>query len=872
MPSPLSPELRGQSLPQISQSETTAQMTLADSETYFSSSIGQNPALKRNSMMRQKSNLSIDSRDSDISIPSGRKSALSMESRDSEKSTVRPSRRKSVMAIVLGLRDTEAREFRSLSETKPEENNLEVVSEFPQIVVADVNDTDTSQEYDLMTPTVGFQNPFWEDPISKSHLAPDKNMLAPIPSQVSLGSVGTTASSASSIVRGIRHVLPQFSATETPPKPRRRSTFERVKRELFPQLPSKPVLAAKRHKATSPSGMSRSQHIRQVNHEAELCKSEKISTEDRPSDEELRLRNEIMGSSPFNDNLNVAEEQNKGDSPEQKHTFVIPIPEAALPTEASTATKMSESKLRWPMKIDLSELKPITFGLVPTPTKPQPPSNLSLQMPALESISETPQIIFDSGLFTPAGFSDKTQSQHLRSVSRDSMRHTRRRKPTPNSEESSLIGSPTPLSAVQPKSGHRPTVKAWLPMMSPQRGVKRPQSSESLFPKSASPLPLASFHNAGRPVRRSSVSAGATVSMLKPPGIERRSSTSTPSMNPKKAWNVSSPEQCDNTQASSNPFSHIWKPYLPERRCSTSAPSLDTKAVWDVSKAGLSDNTQVSSDQCAQTWKPHVPEAHSGKSTTSIETKVSTASLKSKSKLQPIPDNDGADGLEEALTRQEHKVDVPGVLMRSKSNTRPQLPLKLWRAFGSSQQRTRPDSEATSPATKVSIEPGDATDIRSSLGTGRRKTSYFSMERSRSEAQTAKVSLAAQKNLATKSKVMSQYLGDRYPAESTSHWNSDDLLMSQDEIPRKSGEVRPLLPARSVPKDGVHWFRVRLDSKEDDDEEGMEEEDSTGPMRQHEWDLPEHLPGSPLCPLSPKHKSGGKGYCPMHSRRKTHII
>lgn len=33
-------------------------------------------------------------------------------------------------------------------------------------------------------------------------------------------------------------------------------------------------------------------------------------------------------------------------------------------------------------------------------------------------------------------------------------------------------------------------------------------------------------------------------------------------------------------------------------------------------------------------------------------------------------------------------------------------------------------------------------------------------------------------------------------------------------------------------------------------------------------DIPEHLPSSPLCPMHPKHKSGGKGICPFHGRRR----
>ncbi|KAK1988544.1 hypothetical protein LZ30DRAFT_698812 [Colletotrichum cereale] len=36
-----------------------------------------------------------------------------------------------------------------------------------------------------------------------------------------------------------------------------------------------------------------------------------------------------------------------------------------------------------------------------------------------------------------------------------------------------------------------------------------------------------------------------------------------------------------------------------------------------------------------------------------------------------------------------------------------------------------------------------------------------------------------------------------------------------------------------------------------------------------EFDMPEHLPNSPMCPANPKHTSGGKGLCVYHGRRKT---
>ncbi|KAK3071238.1 hypothetical protein LTR53_008989 [Teratosphaeriaceae sp. CCFEE 6253] len=45
-------------------------------------------------------------------------------------------------------------------------------------------------------------------------------------------------------------------------------------------------------------------------------------------------------------------------------------------------------------------------------------------------------------------------------------------------------------------------------------------------------------------------------------------------------------------------------------------------------------------------------------------------------------------------------------------------------------------------------------------------------------------------------------------------------------------------------------------------------DDDDDTMLGFELNVPEHLTGSPLCPLSPKHKSGGKAICPIHGRRK----
>ena len=53
-------------------------------------------------------------------------------------------------------------------------------------------------------------------------------------------------------------------------------------------------------------------------------------------------------------------------------------------------------------------------------------------------------------------------------------------------------------------------------------------------------------------------------------------------------------------------------------------------------------------------------------------------------------------------------------------------------------------------------------------------------------------------------------------------------------------------------------------------EEALKEEndDDEGSAFPFVLNVPDHLPNSPLCPLSPKHKSGGKAICPIHGRKE----
>lgn len=52
--------------------------------------------------------------------------------------------------------------------------------------------------------------------------------------------------------------------------------------------------------------------------------------------------------------------------------------------------------------------------------------------------------------------------------------------------------------------------------------------------------------------------------------------------------------------------------------------------------------------------------------------------------------------------------------------------------------------------------------------------------------------------------------------------------------------------------------------------EALNSDDDTDIPLDFEFDVPDHLPSSPLCPLNPKHKSGGRAICLLHGRKKPH--
>ncbi|KAF4552912.1 Hypothetical protein D9617_8g049250 [Elsinoe fawcettii] len=86
---------------------------------------------------------------------------------------------------------------------------------------------------------------------------------------------------------------------------------------------------------------------------------------------------------------------------------------------------------------------------------------------------------------------------------------------------------------------------------------------------------------------------------------------------------------------------------------------------------------------------------------------------------------------------------------------------------------------------------------------------------------------------------------------------SRETLASQPQRKRRKERQTPG-PERSV-EGSKDFFRMRIDQAMD-----APDDQTTG----FSFDIPDHLPNSPLCPLHPKHHGGQKLICPMHGRAK----
>ena len=81
--------------------------------------------------------------------------------------------------------------------------------------------------------------------------------------------------------------------------------------------------------------------------------------------------------------------------------------------------------------------------------------------------------------------------------------------------------------------------------------------------------------------------------------------------------------------------------------------------------------------------------------------------------------------------------------------------------------------------------------------------------------------------------------------------NQENAESPRWELPEEKRRVS----ATSTLGPEIEWFRVRVTGPE-----------QAGAINEFEFNLPEDLPTSPLCPKNPKLSSGGSGICVYHGR------
>ena len=83
----------------------------------------------------------------------------------------------------------------------------------------------------------------------------------------------------------------------------------------------------------------------------------------------------------------------------------------------------------------------------------------------------------------------------------------------------------------------------------------------------------------------------------------------------------------------------------------------------------------------------------------------------------------------------------------------------------------------------------------------------------------------------------------------------DDEIDTPSPEKFENSSLQPQIRRKRTPD--FDWYRAKLVADEERDL-----------MTNFELNVPDHLPGSPLCPKHPKHKSGGRGICVYHGRNR----
>lgn len=97
------------------------------------------------------------------------------------------------------------------------------------------------------------------------------------------------------------------------------------------------------------------------------------------------------------------------------------------------------------------------------------------------------------------------------------------------------------------------------------------------------------------------------------------------------------------------------------------------------------------------------------------------------------------------------------------------------------------------------------------------------------------------------------------------------LTPPEPEIACSQSYVTPGMPSRASPKYNAHRMSIAVPSREwweQKPQKPARQLGDTSPAARFEFDVPEHLPSSPMCPANVRHKSGGTGLCVYHGRRR----
>ena len=80
----------------------------------------------------------------------------------------------------------------------------------------------------------------------------------------------------------------------------------------------------------------------------------------------------------------------------------------------------------------------------------------------------------------------------------------------------------------------------------------------------------------------------------------------------------------------------------------------------------------------------------------------------------------------------------------------------------------------------------------------------------------------------------------------------------------------PPMSSYASPKYNAHRMSIAVPSREWWEQKPLKppRHGDSSPAAKFEFDVPEHLPSSPMCPANFRHRGGGSGVCVYHGRRR----